>query len=145
MKKRWIFPFVVLLFAVGAAAQTNTFPTSGNVGIGTTSPTAVLQVVNPVNANGQVGFRVSQATGGDLDLTAARVQSTDEGNYIRFLHKAPSWGAGDYIDANGVFNVKYSGNVGIGTTAPTAPLEVNGNIKLTSGSGASMTYPDGTV
>jgi hypothetical protein len=38
-----------------------------------------------------------------------------------------------------------TGNLGIGTTAPTASLEVNGNIKLTSGSGASITFPDGTV
>jgi hypothetical protein len=41
--------------------------------------------------------------------------------------------------------VNYAGNVGIGTTAPGATLEVNGNVLLTAGSGASMTYPDGTV
>ena len=34
--------------------------------------------------------------------------------------------------------------LGIGTIAPGAKLEVNGGIKLTSGSGASMTYADGT-
>jgi hypothetical protein len=38
-----------------------------------------------------------------------------------------------------------SGNVGIGTTAPGSKLEVNGNLKLTSGSGGSMTFADGTV
>jgi hypothetical protein len=36
-------------------------------------------------------------------------------------------------------------NVGIGTASPSAKLEVNGNITLTSGSGASITFPDGTV
>jgi hypothetical protein len=36
-------------------------------------------------------------------------------------------------------------SVGIGTTTPGAMLEVNGNIKLTSGSGASITFADGTV
>lgn len=38
-----------------------------------------------------------------------------------------------------------SGNVGIGTTAPGATFEVNGNVKLTSGSGASLTFADGTT
>ena len=37
------------------------------------------------------------------------------------------------------------GNVGIGTASPSAALEVNGSVKLTSGSGASVTFADGTV
>ena len=36
-------------------------------------------------------------------------------------------------------------NVGIGTASPGAKLEVNGNVKLTAGSGASITFPDGTI
>jgi hypothetical protein len=38
-----------------------------------------------------------------------------------------------------------NGNVGIGTITPGSALEVNGNVKLTSGSAASITFPDGTV
>lgn len=38
-----------------------------------------------------------------------------------------------------------NGNVGIGTTSPGAKLEVDGNLKLTSGSGASITFADGTT
>jgi hypothetical protein len=37
------------------------------------------------------------------------------------------------------------GNVGVGTTTPGAKLEVNGNLKLTANSGASITFADGTV
>jgi len=37
------------------------------------------------------------------------------------------------------------GNVGIGTTNPGAKLEVDGNLQLTAGSGASLTFQDGTV
>jgi hypothetical protein len=36
------------------------------------------------------------------------------------------------------------GSVGIGTIAPGAKLEVAGNVKLTAGSGAAITYADGT-
>lgn len=38
----------------------------------------------------------------------------------------------------------FAGSVGIGTTSPGAKLEIDGNLKLTSGSGASVTYADGT-
>ncbi len=43
------------------------------------------------------------------------------------------------------FVIKSSGNVGIGTTAPGAALEVNGSVKLTASSGASITFQDGTA
>jgi hypothetical protein len=42
------------------------------------------------------------------------------------------------------FNLPY-GNVGIGTTTPGAMLEIDGNVKLTANSGASITFADGTV
>lgn len=38
-----------------------------------------------------------------------------------------------------------TGNLGLGTTIPGSKLEVNGNVKLTAGSGASITFADGTV
>jgi hypothetical protein len=38
-----------------------------------------------------------------------------------------------------------SGYVGIGTPTPGAALEVNGSVKLTAGSGASVTFQDGSV
>lgn len=45
MQKRtlWCGASIVLL-AASASTQTNTFPTSGNVGIGTTTPTQALTV-----------------------------------------------------------------------------------------------------
>jgi len=54
----------------------------------------------------------------------------------------------DYTNSgvlNQLVTMTGSGNVGIGTTTPGATLEVNGNIKLTAGTGASITFPDGTV
>jgi hypothetical protein len=37
------------------------------------------------------------------------------------------------------------GNVGVGTTAPTQKLEVNGNLRLTNGSAGSIIFADGTT
>jgi hypothetical protein len=47
------------------------------------------------------------------------------------------------VDASG--NITTTGNVGIGTTNPGAKLEVDGNVKLTAGSGASITFADNSV
>ncbi len=41
--------------------------------------------------------------------------------------------------------VTSAGNVGIGTSAPSSKLEINGSLTLTANSGASMTFPDGTI
>jgi hypothetical protein len=38
-----------------------------------------------------------------------------------------------------------SGYIGLNTDSPGEMLEVNGNIKLTSGTGAHVEYPDGTI
>ncbi len=40
-----------------AMAQTNTFPSNGNVGVGTTSPVAMLHVVRPAGSSVAVSSR----------------------------------------------------------------------------------------
>ncbi len=45
---------------------------------------------------------------------------------------------------NGVNGATASTNVGIGTASPTAPLQVNGNVMI-SGTGSTLTFPDGSV
>jgi hypothetical protein len=51
--------FMIAAFAVSAAAQTNTFPPSGNVGIGTTSPVYLLDLSAPTSTSGM--FRIGSA------------------------------------------------------------------------------------
>ncbi len=43
------------------------------------------------------------------------------------------------------FTVDNSGNVGISTSAPSTNFEVNGGIKISTGSGGGITFADGTT
>lgn len=72
-----------------------------------------------------------------------RTDVTDQG-YIDFNPPNGSYGLA-FGSGSNEFMRLIGGNVGVGTTAPGAKLEVNGSIKLTSGAGASLTYSDGTV
>jgi hypothetical protein len=127
-----------------------------NVGIGTTAPTALLQVENP-NSSG--GFQNN--TRGIVDITGnggpplpqfqtlsftdsynqvlgkIATYKTSSGSYLYF-GTSNSYGSG--VTNNGLV-MDYNGNVGIGTTAPGAALEVNGAAKFDSG----VTFPTGTI
>jgi hypothetical protein len=82
-------------------------------------------------------------TGGNRPNGFAAIQSggTDYSGGNGFLAFQSSAGA---VLKEGM-RLAPGGNVGIGTTAPGAKLEVDGNLKLTAGSGASVTFADGTI
>jgi hypothetical protein len=86
---------------------------SGNVGIGTSTPTAKLEI------NGQI-----KITGGIPPVAGSVLTSDATG--LAFWGSPPSGGSPWTASGNEIYN-NNSGNVGIGTTAPTrAKLEVNG-------------------
>lgn len=173
-----------VLNANSSAQTTNIFPSTGNVGLGTTSPEAALTIVTNNNwsafalknyytgAGQYAGILVEQARGTSASPTAT--QAGDVLGFVRFNGYGSSGfvssaqisamaGASNFSGSNSpgilafsttpsgsngpveAMRIASTGNVGIGTTNPGATLEVNGNVKLTSGSGASMTYPDGTT
>ena len=243
-----LMTFVFIVSSSIAVAQTNTFPASGNVGIGTTSPQSQLDifttgntglnlrtadystlisqfegdwfgvsnptiiqpgmpnntshpiVITPVqnaptsgiviSSSGSVGIGTTAprakldigdtAGNGSLEAVFARLgegNTSGDGTYlgVRSWATQPVAALGFSIehhfygetnssinfyrggDTRGGFitfatsnntermRVDATGNVGIGTTSPNAKLEVTGNIRLTSGSGASMTFADGTT
>jgi hypothetical protein len=102
---------------------------SGNVGIGTTSPDTILEVVgeNPILTIRDTSTGLSSANSA---LRIAESGSGDTlGNYWDLKMKPESiGGTTNFAIANSilgdVFNINYQANVGIGTTSPQAKLEV---------------------
>lgn len=126
---------------------------SGNVGIGGTSPSAKLQTFASDGAyllavSGTTkGFRVvtdanqTSIQGVDSTLTASYQPLTLAGSDLRF-------------QSNGIterMRIDSSGNVGIGTSSPTNKLTVDGNANITGNttlgdaSGDTLTINAGTV
>ena len=116
----------------------NLLPGSGNVGVGTTAPGAKLHVfggsIMPTVGNSAVaGIQFPSDPGGGSGDSA----------WIRYFVKAgesTDFQIGTDNDADDEISFWqmgakrmniYNGNVGIGTNAPTSPLEVNGAIKST--------------
>ncbi|TSE06702.1 tail fiber protein [Aquimarina algiphila] len=136
----------LLLISTLSMAQTNTFPSSGNVGIGTTSPTSKLQVSGGSNNWGQT---IPGLSTGSIHLDPEN-SSDHFGSAITFGASDTSNGenaqAGIYVRSDGSYGTKMyfattdayvlgsktamiidqKGNVGIGTTTPDLGLDITG-------------------
>lgn len=132
---------IVGLMTVNTYAQTNTFPSSGNVGIGTTNPSQSLEVNGNSAIDGQyIYLNSSGGSGGVNSANTGPLIYTDINSTV--IKSGPGWGnfvlqnyAGNnfaLFNPNG--NSFIAGGVGIGTTGPASVLEV-------SQSAASTVYP----
>jgi hypothetical protein len=114
-----------LCSSLALRAQTNTFPTSGNVGIGTTSPGSTLTVDGNVTVGGNNFIYLNGQTSG-----YGPAITTGYSNTV-FIVNGGSAGFQINNQANTValVTVQNGGNVGIGTTNPQYPLAVNGTVQ----------------
>jgi hypothetical protein len=101
----------ISLAAATATAQTNTFPASGNVGIGTTNPNAALDLATSLPK-----IMLEAPTGGNPAVIY------NDGNFNINAGAGPLWIRG----ASNILMNTEAGFVGIGTTSPSALLDVNG-------------------
>ena len=113
-----------LIFSYGASTEAMRIDSGGNVGIGTTSPNASLQIGNPVATSSE-----------KLD-----VRGNSSANYVASFEQDHVTGYGVLIDTDGtlvsepalrvkntasdLFYIGSNGNVGIGTTSPSSKLEI---------------------
>lgn len=119
------------LGAVVVAAQTNIYPwpASGYVGVGTASPNTFLHVVGDTSSNGVRLVRLeSPAT--DTGITFKNTSSS--GRIYTLLSSGSGSGIGGGLfslvdDTAGAVRLTISpyGNVGVGTTLPSAKFEVS--------------------
>jgi hypothetical protein len=144
--------------------------TSGNLGIGTTSPGAMLDVNGMIHAGGGVKFPDGQVQSAAIDATKIpflghannftsdqtiagnlTVSGTISGNGSGLASVPVTSGSPNYIQngtsaQNASFNITGSGfiggNVGIGTSTAGQKLTVAGTIASTSG---GFEFPDGTI
>jgi hypothetical protein len=107
---------------IASADMASPFNFSGNVGVGSAAPRAVLDVVGNGYLSGTVAIGTGSVTN-NLSVTGnVGIGTTD------LSQKLNVQGAGRFIG---------TGNVGIGSTAPGAKLDVYGDIKAT---GTGVTY-----
>ncbi len=103
-------------YATGASARM-TIDWTGNVGIAKTNPGATLDIVGGLNASGTVNG-TGLCIGGDCKTSWSALGAASSG-----------WTQ----NGNEVYKTNTAGNVGIGTTNPTAKLNVEGMARITNG------------
>lgn len=112
MKKYLLSLLSFFFFSVALAQKTNLVADTGNVGIGTTIPVVKLSVFSPI----ENGAAISMQSG-----TNSRFYIQQGGTLLKI--------GGITNGADGVINIKSTGNVGIGTAEPgTHKLSVEGTI-----------------
>jgi len=101
-----------------AVAEAMRIDSSGNVGIGTSSPTSKLEV----NVNGTSAITVRSSDGGQANLIFGDQADADRGRVVYSnADESMRFAVNNLVEA---MRIDSSGNVGIGTSSPSSHLHV---------------------
>lgn len=117
------------IVTVSESTAQNTFPSTGNAGVGTSSPGVPLEVAVPSSLSLKLRNRTTSST---ADGSIIFDMANSSGNLWRTIVGGKNNGIGInagqfYIERAGIgstFLIDQSGNVGINTIAPAAKLDV---------------------
>ena len=117
---------------IAGTAERMRITSAGDVGIGISSPGAKLHVATPASGAGVIIRYASGTNNPGLFI------STIEATSVCEINATGSTGNNNLaiaISGTERIRVNSDGNVGIGTTAPGSALQVNGNIRVSNGTG----------
>jgi hypothetical protein len=134
---------------------------NGNIGIGTNNPAGVIDLQRSSSTDILQRFFNTGSGGAKLRYVAAtgatsQLQLTDQTGWLMSIAGNRNFGMQFRVLSSGASNTEEglegsakmsilpSGNVGIGTIAPSAKLEVAGTIKI-SGAGNGIMFADGST
>lgn len=119
-----------LVKLASAGADRVTVKSDGRVGIGTTLPKSALHVIDEVRITDTTGSAQGRIIFGDGNVGIGRGQSISTLTHVNdyALYNLTGAGSLGFVTNNAErMRVTPSGNIGIGTTTPMAPLDVFGN------------------
>lgn len=132
----------------GSAPFTGTFKPNGSLSVwcgirGDVSTFSEIGSGGNLNPNGDWILKLMDGAGADLGTLNNWAVTIKIGTGLGENNYHPKWINGSFTSSSSIYD---NGNIGIGTTAPTEKLEVNGNVKINSmnGIGKRPVYAEST-